>query len=600
MTLYTDTTLQDGRYLVRRKLGQGGMGTTYLVRDQKLERACVIKEISHQALDEENRQQLEREAQALAGLDHPNLPAIFDYLTDDQDRPYILMHYVEGKTIEKRCDEQAVPCQVVDVLKWAMDLLSVLQYLHEQDPPIIHQDVKPDNVCITPAGKAVLLDFGIARLVEEGLTGAGVHALTDFFAPIEQYYGDNRLKHLAPVRDYVERLQAEGIQTGPYTDIYGLGATLYFALTLSLPRHALARVTGEELEDIQQINPDVQSRLIAAVTKALALHPRERFQSAAEMSSFLQPLFDGEPESPPDPEILSEPGWLPAGSRLAFQRNEFFTGRVESIKSLARALLYDHDHTSATLVTQAVQGMGGVGKTQLAVEFGYRYGRYFRGVHWINAAQPSAIGAEVAHCGAEMALPYWPDEQPEQIARTLKEWELEGPRLVILDNLEDVEAARHWLARLSGGSIRVLLTARRADWPADMGVSPLSLDLFTSEESGTFLRRYLPAERAAGADLDALAKRLGHLPLALELAGRYLQQIGDRHDPPLNAGMEGRSGQSHRSRSGSGGHLRRELGAGDGRGCPSSFCIGWLLRPQRAYSLRVATAGCRRGRGNLR
>jgi len=156
----------------------------------------------------------------------------------------------------------------------------------------------------------------------------------------------------------------------------------------------------------------------------------------------------------PDLEIVPDPGPLPPGSHMRFPRNALFTGRVEPLKALARALL-EGDGRSA-LVTQAVAGMGGVGKTQLAVEFAYRYGRFFHGVHWVNAGEPEGMGAEVAACGEAMGLPGWPEKQPEQVARTLGEWQRGGPRLVVLDNLEEVGAAREWLARLSGGAVRVL------------------------------------------------------------------------------------------------------------------------------------------------
>jgi len=226
------------------------------------------------------------------------------------------------------------------------------------------------------------------------------------------------------------------------------------------------------------------------------------------------------PPSPPAPDILPDPGALPPGFRIPFQRNALFTGRVEPLQALARALL-EGDGRSA-LVTQAVAGMGGVGKTQLAVEFAYRYGRFFHGVHWVNAGEPEAIGGEIVACGAAMSLPDWPEKQPEQIARTLSEWQRGGPRLVVLDNLEQVGAAREWLARLSGGAVRVLVTARRTDWPGFLGLRPLRLESFTPEESRAFLRQHLPDGRATEADLQALAERLYHLPLALELAGRYL------------------------------------------------------------------------------
>jgi len=165
--------------------------------------------------------------------------------------------------------------------------------------------------------------------------------------------------------------------------------------------------------------------------------------------------------------------------------------------------------------------MGGVGKTQLAVEFAHRYGRFFHGVHWLDAAQPDALGTEIAACGLKMGLQPWPDTLPEQLNATLHAWQTGGPRLVIFDNLEDVPAAREWLAALSGGPLRLLLTARRSNWPHDLGLAALPLDVFTPQESRDFLRAAGVAGSAG--DLESLAKRLGHLPLALELAARYLR-----------------------------------------------------------------------------
>jgi tetratricopeptide (TPR) repeat protein len=240
------------------------------------------------------------------------------------------------------------------------------------------------------------------------------------------------------------------------------------------------------------------------------------------------------PPPPPEPTHLPEPGPLPPGSRLPFDRNILFTGREAALHALAGTILYgplsDPDldtEDRSTLVTQTIEGMGGIGKTQLAVEFAYRYGRYFRGVYWLNCAHGEALDAEVAACGEQMRLRPWPATQPQQVECTLQAWWAASARapgvLVILDNLEDVAVARQWLRRLRQVQARLLVTARRRRWPRDLGLVPLKLRIFNQRESVHFLRQYLPVGTATNVDLKDLAKRLGQLPLALELAGRYLE-----------------------------------------------------------------------------
>ena len=273
------------RYKVLRPLGEGGMGAAHLVEDGRLGRRCVIKEVlTH---DTTSQGQFEREARLLACLEHANLPVVYDYFFD-QAQPYIVMQYVEGTTLNRLRDGRSAPFEIHDVLKWTQDLLDALRYMHEQEPSVIHRDVKPHNVCITPQGKAVLLDFGIARRLDESQTGTAARAFTHGYAPIEQY-PDDELRSMPSVHRYVEALRAEGIRTGPYSDVYSLGATVYYALTLLPPPDACLRVLGEELRPIQDANSDVPDFLAAAVKKALEVHPLERFQSATEILDALQP-----------------------------------------------------------------------------------------------------------------------------------------------------------------------------------------------------------------------------------------------------------------------------------------------------------------------
>ncbi len=136
----------------------------------------------------------------------------------------------------------------------------------------------------------------------------------------------------------------------------------------------------------------------------------------------------------------------------------------------------------------------------------------------LEAAQQARVWLQnPAHCPDEDLAAY--------VRRVLDAWKADGPRLLILDNLEDPAAARAILRRLQHPHLRLLVTARRTRWPADLGLRPLRLGVFTPDEARAFLRRVLPPARATDEDLDALAARLGYLPLALELAVRYLAAI---------------------------------------------------------------------------
>ena len=216
---------------------------------------------------------------------------------------------------------------------------------------------------------------------------------------------------------------------------------------------------------------------------------------------------------------LPEPGPLPFGSRLPFNRNALFTGREDALQTLANNLL---NKDGGLLITQAVSGMGGIGKTQLAVEFAYRFGRNFRGVHWLNAADPDSLNSEIALCGKEMGIQSWPEMQDEQVALTVYMWKQSGPRLLVLDNFETIQSAREWLRVLNHPHLRILITSRRMDWPLDLGLNSLPLEMFNETESLNFLRQYLSEDRATDEWIRTLSGRLGYLPLALELAGRYL------------------------------------------------------------------------------
>jgi hypothetical protein len=168
-------------------------------------------------------------------------------------------------------------------------------------------------------------------------------------------------------------------------------------------------------------------------------------------------------------------------------RNDHFTGREADLQSLAEHLL--GEHVTHTVISQAVTGMGGIGKTQLAAEFAHRYGDRFKGVHWLDLRDVSGLDGAIALCGTKMG--YTMLDQRELIAATLKTWVEDGPRLLILDNFEDVAQVNTVLARFHYPSIRILVTSRRKDFPKAAGLRLQPLGVFSEAESLDFLGKSL-------------------------------------------------------------------------------------------------------------
>src|SRR5215470_16624141 len=208
---------------------------------------------------------------------------------------------------------------------------------------------------------------------------------------------------------------------------------------------------------------------------------------------------------------------LPAGSRMPLAPNPLFVGRGDELLRVAAAL-EGGDTTVALGQVVASTGLGGLGKTQLAVEFVHRYGRFFPGgVFWLSFASADEIPLQVAAC----AGPGFEARSVEERVRLAKDaWQSPTPRLLVFDNCEEEGLLDAW--RPPSGGCRVLVTSRRSQWSPTLGVTALPLDLLPRPDSVELLRRYRPDLAAGDPRLDAIAGRLGDLPLALHLAGRYL------------------------------------------------------------------------------
>jgi len=273
------------RYEIVRLVGQGGMGAIYRAQDLRLEgRVCAVKEILPDLLVgyEDNGtdlaqtiEQFYQEASVLARLDHPNLPKVSDYFSVDR-REYLVMDFVKGRDlhdilIETR--QQKKYLSEAQVLAWTTQLLDALEYLHSQEPPVLHRDIKPHNIKITPEGRLKLVDFGLVKVLQQDdartvtvVQGRGTVAYT----PLEQYGGDSGY-------------------TDVRTDIYSMGATLYHLLAGTPPRDAKERFLKPGLLlPLRQQNPAISVRTERAIFQALAMHPDER---PANIAALRQALF---------------------------------------------------------------------------------------------------------------------------------------------------------------------------------------------------------------------------------------------------------------------------------------------------------------------
>lgn len=315
-TLPQGTVLNE-HYRIERALGSGGFGHVYLSVDLRTNQQYAIKE--YLVAGASGKAQLEHEARVLSQLHHPNLPAFQDAF-DERGRYYIVLGYIEGSDLTDlirivRQRNEVIP--LARILNWIISICDAVSFLHNQTPPVIHRDIKPDNILITSDGMAILVDLGNAKATADGARTLFFirHQGTPGYAPLEQYPG--------------------GSGTDSRSDVYALGGTLYFVLTTHEPPNVSTRNQSlqqniQDLPSLQEqlshnppetslapgsarqfrlgvtkpakptprhsrhlaqlgtIQPELLERLNMIIKKAMAMKPKERYQSVAEMSNDLK------------------------------------------------------------------------------------------------------------------------------------------------------------------------------------------------------------------------------------------------------------------------------------------------------------------------
>ena len=260
MAEVTEGSIVDKRYRVLRRLGSGGMADVWLAEDTHLQRQVALKVLHSRFLqDQQFVERFQREAEHAAGLQHPNIVAVFDR-GQDAGVNYIAMRYVEGPTLKELIERGLTPEQAAALVR---QVLEGARFAHRNG--IVHRDLKPQNVIVDQEGKAVVTDFGIAR--------AGVSEIT-------------QTGSVMGTPQYLSPEQAQGFEVTPVSDLYSIGVILYEALCGRVPfegESAVAVAMKQVSETPQRpssINPQVSPALDAVVMRALEKDPGQRFQSA--------------------------------------------------------------------------------------------------------------------------------------------------------------------------------------------------------------------------------------------------------------------------------------------------------------------------------
>jgi len=256
------TRIVGGRYRLDRSIGSGGMGTVWRGTDELLGRAVAVKEVRFppevgEKEEAELRERTLREARATARLSHPNVVTTYDVVEDD-GRPFIVMELLDARSLSEVLREDG-PLPPHRVARIGLDVLGALETSHKQG--VVHRDVKPGNVLLTPDGRAVLTDFGIATMAgDPALTSTGV---------------------VLGSPAYMSPERARGRRPGPQADLWGLGATLYAAVEGRPPYdsdNALGTLTSVIADPVPP--PRVHGPLAEAIMGLLVKDPDERMDIA--------------------------------------------------------------------------------------------------------------------------------------------------------------------------------------------------------------------------------------------------------------------------------------------------------------------------------